>query len=326
MKSFGFNTYGAPEVFETIERPKPEPKNNQVLIKTVAFGVNPYDVKLRRGSEQQNRPLAFPIIPGSDVVGQIAAMGSEVTDFEIGDWVINLRPLRGYSEYVTATTSKIVKKPKTMSILDAASLPTPGVAAYNIIHRFLKRFTDTNDKTIAVIGASGTVGSIVVQIAKSYGNRVIGIGAKKNAAFMHLIGVDEMGFYDQEDVGAKFENQADFVVNAAMNGTDNGLINQLVKAGGGSIATVGDIAPVITKSGTSLAYVHQDKSFDTNQALRFLTHLSRTFGLIIRADEALPFNVQGVITAHQKLEQHTNEGHLVIAQKHERTTTHGPAK
>ncbi|MCH4170618.1 MAG: NADP-dependent oxidoreductase [Lactobacillus sp.] len=308
MFAIGINQYGDPSVFEQLAKDTPEPKANQVLLKTKAVGINPYDALLRSGSQQHDRPLPFPIIPGTDVVGEIAAVGADVTDFKVGQQVINLRPLRGYSEYVTASTGKIVPLPKGLDLTLAASLPTAGYAAYNITHHFLPLEAG---KTIAIIGASGTVGALTTQIAKSLGLHVIAIGAEKNGDFMSKIGADELGFYDTETVGQKFENQADYVVNAASGGQDHGMSNMLIKPGRGFIATVGDLAPAVTKAGVRVAYVHQDKIFSTQVALNFLVKLATTTGLALRIDTPLAFDVAGITTAHQRIENHQTKGHQI---------------
>lgn len=110
MQRFGFEQYGDPNVFETIEAPIPEPKTGQVQLQVLGFGLNPYDASLRRGEQAAFRKVKFPVVPGTDVLGRITKLGEGVTDFAIGDLVLNYRPIGGYSEYVTASTSKIYKK------------------------------------------------------------------------------------------------------------------------------------------------------------------------------------------------------------------------
>ncbi|MGU9987744.1 alcohol dehydrogenase catalytic domain-containing protein [Latilactobacillus curvatus] len=122
MEKFGFNHFGGPDVFERFDQPQPTPKDNQVLIKVLAAGLNPYDVALRNGSQDSVRPLPFPIFPGTDVVGEIVELGADVDDYRVGEIVINHRSMGAYSEYVTASTAKILRKPASMSIAEAAGL------------------------------------------------------------------------------------------------------------------------------------------------------------------------------------------------------------
>ncbi len=112
MIRFGFNQFGDAHVFEAITADRPTPKPGQVLLQVLGFGMNPYDVTLRTGAQAEMRPMTFPIVPGTDVVGRVVELGEGVTDFAEGDIVMNYRPIGGYSEYVVASTSKIYKKPR----------------------------------------------------------------------------------------------------------------------------------------------------------------------------------------------------------------------
>ncbi|KTE97901.1 hypothetical protein AC564_2675 [Lacticaseibacillus paracasei] len=90
MQRFGFEQYGDPNVFETIEAPIPEPKTGQVQLQVLGFGLNPYDASLRRGEQAAFRKVKFPVVPGTDVLGRITKLGEGVTDFAIGDLVLKL--------------------------------------------------------------------------------------------------------------------------------------------------------------------------------------------------------------------------------------------
>lgn len=130
MRALGFNTYGPPEVFEELELPKPTLSEKDVLIKVQAIGINPYDALLRAGTMQKIRPLEFPIVPGSDVVGEIVEVGSKIKHYAIGDIVIGHPSIGGYGEYVAISSAKIVKKPAEMSLEEAAGLASVGTTAY----------------------------------------------------------------------------------------------------------------------------------------------------------------------------------------------------
>lgn len=309
MDAFGFTEYGTPEVFQQLDRPMPEPKADQVLIETEAIGVNPYDQGLRLGTFSQERALPFPIIPGSDVAGRIVKLGANVTEFSVGDRVLNLRPLRGYSAFVTASASKVAKIPDTMSWALAVSLATPGFTAYNIVTRYLPK---KSDQTTIIIGASGAVGSLTAQLAKASGRRVIGIASSKNEAFLTQLNLDETGFYDQGNVGQHFESQGDEVIHAALGGRSLALTGQLVKAGSGFIVTLGQIAPAITKAGVNVYFVHREPYYPVAPAFQTLFDLFETKGLQIKQHPGLPFTLEGVKEAHRLLDNRQNTGHLVL--------------
>lgn len=118
------------EVFEELELPKPKASEKGVLIKVQAVGINPYDALLRAGTMQKIRPLEFPIVPGSDIVGKIVEVGSKVKNYAIGDIVIAHPAIGGYAEYVATPSYNVVKKPKEMGVEEAAGLASAGITAY----------------------------------------------------------------------------------------------------------------------------------------------------------------------------------------------------
>ncbi|WP_156314478.1 zinc-binding dehydrogenase, partial [Lacticaseibacillus camelliae] len=109
-----------------------------------------------------------------------------------------------------------------------AALPQVGLSAVTI----LQALALEPGQTLAVEGASGGVGALVVQLAKAQHLHVIATASARNADYLAQLGADEIGLYDQEDVGAKFKNQADATVNAVRGGQDYGAGPQLTRPGG----------------------------------------------------------------------------------------------
>lgn len=305
MIRFGFNGYGAPDVFTTIEAPVPTPKDNQVLIKVVAFGINPYDLRLRRGEYNKTRPLPFPIVPGTEVAGIVTAVGSDVTDFTVGDRVVNYRPRGGYSEYVTASTSKIAKVPDNMPLTVAAGTPNAGIAAFGV----LEMLKPERGKTIIIEGASGAVGSILIQAAKYRGLHVIGTCSARNHDLVMQLGADEVGLYDRENVAAKFANRGDYVVNATSGGDDAGAGTWLRKPGGKLLTlTAPEFRP---QNDENYLVLGDEKPVNVQDAFAFLSELRVRAELYIKIAKLLPMTVQGVVTAHAELEKHHVAGKFI---------------
>ena len=190
MERFGFEQYGNPSVFESIEAPVPEPKAGQVQLQVLGFGLNPYDASLRRGEQAAFRKVKFPVVPGTDVLGRITKLGEGVSEFAVGDLVMNYRPIGGYSEFVTASTSKIYKKPTALSFLDAAALPQVGLAAFNILHYMLAL---KPRQTLGIVGASGGVGAILVQLAKFEKLKVIAVVILRDIEIVRAMEADIAG-------------------------------------------------------------------------------------------------------------------------------------
>ncbi|WP_461212935.1 NADP-dependent oxidoreductase [Lacticaseibacillus sp. GG6-2] len=303
MIRFGFDHFGGPDVFTTIEQAPPQPKAGQVQLQVLGFGLNPYDASLRRGEQQETRPLKFPIVPGTDVVGRVTSLGQGVSGFAIGDIVMNYRPLGGYSEYVTASVTKLIAKPSALSFLDAAALPQIGVAAYSIIEQLAL----PAGARLVIIGAGGGVGSLLVQLAKCRGFTVTAIAAASHHEQLQALGADTILDYAQARQQA--QPVADAVVNAINGGADHDLSRQWVRAGG----------IVLTTANVAMApgnFDHQPlaKLAPTEAAFNFLATVSRTWGLTIRIAAVLDFSLAGVQRGHALLDAGHVDGKLVVMQ------------
>lgn len=321
MQAFGFNQFGGPEVFTAIDRPAPQPKAGQVAIQVIGFGFNPYDASLRRGEQANNRPLSFPIVPGQDVVGKISALGDGVTEYKIGDIVMNHRPLRGYADVVTASLAKVAPKSQALSFLDAAALPNVGVTAYALVHSLghLEK-----GQRIAVIGASGSVGSLAVQLAKYAGASVLAVAGQRHADFIHWLLPDDVYFYDGPmQHNADWAHQFDLVVDAATNGTNGELAAWLVKPSG-TITTVGDTGNIPAVEDVTIAAAGGKQPISDHDILMYYNHMAETYGLTVRVAKQVSFDVAGVQEAHTLLDQGGVPGKIVAIKPHGRTTRHTP--
>ncbi|WP_407893614.1 alcohol dehydrogenase catalytic domain-containing protein [Lacticaseibacillus sp. N501-2] len=302
MKRFGFEHFGGPHVLTTINAPAPQPKAGQVQLEVLGFGLNPYDASLRRG-EQTSRQLQFPIVPGTDVVGRVSALGEGVTDLALGDVVINYRPLGGYSEFVTASTSKLIKKPTAISFMTAAALPLVGVAAFSIFNQL-----DLHPKDrLVIIGAGGGIGSVLLQLAKAQGVHVIAIAALSHHDQLKALGADVI--LDDVEAQALRSHHYPTVVNVRFNGATTPLAQRLVASGGKLLTS----AFVDVPDG-DYQNLHLTKLAATDVALAALVATARSWGLSITIGESLPFTLAGVRRGHELLEAGNTGGKLVVMQ------------
>lgn len=304
MLRFGFNQFGGPDVFTELTAVIPEPKQNQVQIKVAAFGINPYDLRLRQGDFADSRTLPMPIVPGTELAGTVTAVGSDVTDYQIGDRVLNYRPRGAYSQFVTASTTKIAHLPADMSLTTAAALPNVGIAAFGV----LQLLQVQPGKTIVIEGASGGVGSILVQAAKYLGLRVIATCSSANHELVLELGADEVGLYDRENVGARFANMGDYVVNATAGGHDNNA-GIWMRRPNGVYVTLNE--PDVRPEHDPDFHVLGEQRVDTQAAFAFLFKLFNHADLQVHLARTLPFSVTGVIAAHTELAQHHPAGKYV---------------
>jgi len=240
MKAVRIKRYGNEEVVELAEVERPQPGENQLLVKVRAAAVNPVDWKIRDGLGDIFG-LKPPLILGCEVAGTVEALGSGgpsrtgISDFVAGDEVYGYLSAYsgGYAEYVAAPASEFVHKPKQIDFDTAASVPVAALTAWQGIfdHGEL-----ASGQRILITGASGAVGSMAVQLAKSRGAYVIGTGSGRNEEFVRKLGADEFIDYKK----AKFEDKvsgADVVFDTVGGDTQERAFRTL-KRGGVLVSTV----------------------------------------------------------------------------------------
>jgi NADPH:quinone reductase len=203
MKAAYIEQPGPPECIVYGDRPTPEPAGPQVLVKVKAVAVNPVDTYIRNGANYW--PLPQPFIIGCDLAGEVAAVGPRVKKFQVGDrvWGTNqgLVGRQGtFAEFCAVDECWLYPTPENVDDQTVAASALVGVTAH------LGLFRDARlrpGETLFVHGGTGGVGSMVVQMAKAAGARVITTGgsAEKVARCLEL-GADAAVNYKTDDVGA----------------------------------------------------------------------------------------------------------------------------
>ncbi len=216
---------GGADVLKLEHMPVPAPEANEVLVHVYAAGVNPVDWKTRSGNQRfggladPTRPgaagavggpgpgaapvsPAAPKIPGGEMAGVIAAVGSGVTQWHVGEAVYGRARMGGYAQYVVVDTDAIAAKPKRLTFAQAAGVPVAGVTA----QISLDTAGVTRGQTVVIIGAAGGVGSATVQIAKARGARVIAVASSRHNAYLKTLGADEVVNYDTANPAGKISN------------------------------------------------------------------------------------------------------------------------
>lgn len=201
MKAIRIHSHGGPEVLQYEDVDRPEMRDDDVLIRVHAAGVNPVDWKIRNGYMKEMFDL--PLIPGWDVAGVVEEKGPVVRGLEIGDSVF-ARPeiLRNgaYAEYIAVKFTEVALMPESIDYIHAASVPLAALTAWQSIFDLagLKA-----GQKILVHAAAGGVGHFAVQFARWVGAHVIGTASENNHEFLKSIGVHETIDYkttDFEDV------------------------------------------------------------------------------------------------------------------------------
>ena len=194
MKAIRFHQYGGPEVLAQVEMQRPKPDHDEVLIKVHAAAVNPIDWKMRAGHVKEVFPLTFPSTLGWDVSGTIEEAGDNVTQFKRGEEVYALVKGGGYAEYVVASATVVVRKPRNLDHVHAAAVPVAGLTAFQALFEVAQLRAG---QKVLIHAAAGGVGNLAVQLAKARGAYVIGTASSKNHAFLSGLGVDKAVDYQK---------------------------------------------------------------------------------------------------------------------------------
>ncbi len=177
MKAMIVNAYGNSDVFEESEIEKPRVIPGHVVVKVMATSVNTVDMMIRQMGQELPLSPALPAILGMDFAGIVEEIGSDVTDFNIGDEVYGcaggLADLPGaLAEYMLADCKLIAHKPSSLTMREAAALPLVGITAYE----GLVRSGVKEHQKVLVHGGSGGVGHIAIQLANYFGAQVYSTG------------------------------------------------------------------------------------------------------------------------------------------------------
>lgn len=208
MKAIIYTKYGPPNVLKLQDVQKPTPKKNEVLVKIHATSVTTGDCRMRNFTS----PLLFSIpmrivlgfrkprkpILGVELSGEIEEVGTDVTQFKKGDHIFALTGFNvgGYAEYTCVHESGLIAlKPTNMTYEEAAVISFGGTSALH----FLRKGHIKNGQQVLIYGASGSVGTAAVQLAKHFGATVTAVCSNSNFELVKSLGADNAIDYTKED-------------------------------------------------------------------------------------------------------------------------------
>ncbi len=237
MKAIVIHSSGGPEVLKYEDAPRPQPKDDEVLIRVMAAAVNPVDVFIREGRSNQ-----FPLIPGMDAAGVVEQVGNKVTKFRRGDAIyayLSFEEQGGYAEFAVTKQDHAALKPKSIDFEQAAAVPLAATTAWQAL---VDKAGLSTGQTVLIHGGSGGVGTFAVQIAKARGAKVIATASTANQDLLKQLGVDQPIDY----ISTKFEDvvkDVDVVLNA-VRGDTLARSYGVVKKGGIIVSITGQPDPV----------------------------------------------------------------------------------
>jgi NADPH2:quinone reductase len=195
MKAVVIEGKGGPEVLQLRDVAVPQPGKGEVLIKVTAAGVNRPDVLQRQGNYPA--PKGHSELPGLEVSGVVAALGEGVERLSIGDAVLALVAGGGYAEYTVAPEVCCIRKPDTLSFIDAAAIPE---TFFTVWHNVFERGELKAGETFLVHGGTGGIGVTAIQLAKAFGATVFTtVGSDEKCAAARALGADVAINYRTQD-------------------------------------------------------------------------------------------------------------------------------
>ena len=204
MKAIRIHAYGGPEVLRYEDAPDPVLRDDDVLVRVHAAGVNPVDWKVREGMLKDAIRYELPMIPGWDLSGVVVATGAKAMHFLKGQEVFGRPDISrdgAYAELVAVREATLAKKPESIDHVTAAGVPLTALTAWQALFDAPEGFQGAHlqpGQTVLVHAASGGVGSFAVQMAKDHGARVIGTCSAENVDYVRSLGADEIVDYKKQ--------------------------------------------------------------------------------------------------------------------------------
>lgn len=321
MRAVFYEKYGAPEVLQITEIEKPVPKEKEVLIKVQATTVTSGDIKSRSanyapapsilGRMQTGFSKPKKAIIGMELAGVIVSVGKDVTKFKAGDEIYAStywEPSGSYAEYVTMPeTGMLALKPSNLSYGEAATVPSGAQAALY----FLRSANIQRGQKVLIYGASGSVGTFAVQIAKYYGAEVTGVCSTANLELVKGLGADHVIDYKKEDFtenGVKY----DVIFDAVGKSNFSKTLKSLTKTGYYLLVifSFSDIINVFLVSLTSSRKAVIGTAKDDPTDLDFLRELVEAGHLKPVIDRSYRF--ENIVEAHRYVGTGRKRGNVII--------------
>lgn len=325
MKAYVYRRYGGPEVVELADVPKPVPRDSEVLVKILATTVNSGDWRVRTLNVPKGFGLVVRLalgitrprqpIMGTEFAGIVEAVGKKVTKFGPGDEVIGFpgAKMGAHAQYrVLAEDGPIARKPPRLSFEEAASLCFGGTTA---LHFIRKAGIKGGDKVL-VIGASGAVGTAMVQLARHFGAEVTGVTSTANLELVTALGADGVIDYTGEDFTRN--GKVHDVIVDTVGATSFQRCRHSLKDGGRYVAVAGGLPEILAslrKPSADGKRVIAGPAEERPEDVRLLAELAEAGSLKPVVDRRYGFDQ--MVEAHAYVETGRKRGSVVVSVEHD---------
>jgi NADPH:quinone reductase-like Zn-dependent oxidoreductase len=327
MRAVVYEKYGSPDVLELREVAKPTPKDNEILVKIYATTVTAADFRARSFTV----PLAFWLparialgfrkpkkaILGVDLAGEIESVGKDVKRFKKGDQVFaaTLIGAGAYAQYrCLPEDAAIAIKPSNLTYEEAAALP---IGARTALHYLRKANLQLGQKVL-VYGASGSVGTYAVQLAKHFGAEVTGVCSTANLELVKSLGADQVIDYTVENFSDQGETY-DVIFEAVDKSSFSACMRALKKNGIylNVVTPLPNLRMLWTKMTTNKKLMLGENVPEKAEYLTFLKELVEAGKLKPVIDRSYP--LEQIVEAHKYVDKGHKKGNVVITVEHNKT-------
>ncbi|AHV96918.1 NADP-dependent oxidoreductase [Paenibacillus sabinae] len=315
MNGIGIKEYGDEQQLKMIAV-ETEPLGPEDLLITIkASGVNPVDWKVREGLLREAFPYRLPLILGWDAAGTVAAAGSKVTDFKVGDDVFfrpEMEKQGTYADEIVVPARFVAPMPRGLTYVEAASLPLVGLTVWQALVEAGN--VQAVDKVL-ILGGSGGIGSAAIQLAKARGAYVATTTSSRNIEFVRALGADEVLAYDRGtlDTATEFDFMLDTLGGEPYGEAlkfmkHNGKVATIVSARDAVRSTSADVLEQERQLTVSFVFTRPD---GTN--MNHIRELVEAKKLKAVVTEVFPLTVDGVKAAHQLSRSGRTRGKIVLS-------------
>jgi len=317
MKAIVYTRYGSPDVLQLKEVAKPAPKDNEVLIKIYATTVTSGDCRVRKADpfairffNGLTKPKKTTIL-GNELAGEIEEAGKNVKLFRKGDQVFGQAGmgLGANAEYICLREdATLVLKPKNLTYEEAASIPFGGNTALH----FLRKGNIRSSQKVLIYGASGSLGTAAVQLAKNFGADVTGVCSTVNVELVKSLGADKVIDYTKEDF-TKIGQTYDIIFDTTGKSPYSGCVKSLKQKGIYLRAVHMSLSSIVRglwTSMTSSKKVIGGVASELKENLVFLKELIDMGKLKPVIDRCYPF--EQIVEAHRYVDKGHKRGNVSI--------------